>query len=675
MAARYWIGGTGNWNDTAHWSASSGGTGGATVPTSADNVTFDSNSGTGTITVNAVANMLDLNFTGINTITLANAAYNFNVYGSLTLHSNLTTSFTGTGYLYLKATDSRNITTNGKVASWNRLCFDGNSGTWTNMDDCNVGNTKIILANGNWQTNNFTITTTNNYDTGVGVKTLTLGSSLFFTTSFYNTYPVGYTFKYNTSTIILGSFSEITGNNTFYNLKHIVSGVSGRGMMLYGNQNVQNNLTISGANSEIYRFLILSNVIGTPRTLTVNGSIAASNVDFRDITLAGTANRDLSAIQGGSGDCCGNSGIIFTPSQTQYFKHTSGAVNWSDATKWFSDYTRTVAGRVPLPQDDAVFDAYSFTGASTLNVNVSRIGRSLDMSFVNEEVTMKLVNAIECYGSYVLGNSITQTGNYYVYFFGRNNCVVNIYDKLVYSLVFNAYNGFYTLLSNAICNIVFASYYGTLDINDHNVKALVVHLDGETTYLGNGIIEGTSNSGYAINVAKNIVAEGSTLLLTAQSGTNLVRLAGAGTTLNKVRFSGNHTGGYKFDAGISVGEVIIDAGRKVQFISDTVKNINKITAIGTPSQPIIIESTTPGQRHTINYTGSEASTVEYCSISDSKVNEARRLLAKNSVNAGNNQNWGFDTLPPLALNKKQVDKMYWGDKQVLAAYKGSNKIF
>lgn len=40
---RYWIGGTGNWNDTANWSYSSGGGGGVAVPTSSDDVYFDSN--------------------------------------------------------------------------------------------------------------------------------------------------------------------------------------------------------------------------------------------------------------------------------------------------------------------------------------------------------------------------------------------------------------------------------------------------------------------------------------------------------------------------------------------------------------------------------------------------------------------------------------------------------
>lgn len=57
MADRFWVGGTGTWDSTstANWSASSGGAPGASAPTSADNVFFDDNSGTGTCTTDATA--------------------------------------------------------------------------------------------------------------------------------------------------------------------------------------------------------------------------------------------------------------------------------------------------------------------------------------------------------------------------------------------------------------------------------------------------------------------------------------------------------------------------------------------------------------------------------------------------------------------------------------------
>lgn len=52
MANRYWVGGTGTWDgsDTSHWSASSGGSAGASVPTGGDDVFFNASSGAGTVT-------------------------------------------------------------------------------------------------------------------------------------------------------------------------------------------------------------------------------------------------------------------------------------------------------------------------------------------------------------------------------------------------------------------------------------------------------------------------------------------------------------------------------------------------------------------------------------------------------------------------------------------------
>jgi hypothetical protein len=41
---RYWVGGSGTWHDPAHWSATSGGAGGASVPTSANDVFFNAQS-------------------------------------------------------------------------------------------------------------------------------------------------------------------------------------------------------------------------------------------------------------------------------------------------------------------------------------------------------------------------------------------------------------------------------------------------------------------------------------------------------------------------------------------------------------------------------------------------------------------------------------------------------
>lgn len=64
MADRYWVNGTGAWDNTstANWSATSGGTSGASAPTSSDNVFFNASSGSGTCTVAATAAGLAVSF-------------------------------------------------------------------------------------------------------------------------------------------------------------------------------------------------------------------------------------------------------------------------------------------------------------------------------------------------------------------------------------------------------------------------------------------------------------------------------------------------------------------------------------------------------------------------------------------------------------------------------------
>lgn len=63
MAARYWKPANTNWDDITNWSSSSGGVSGASVPTSADDVTFDANSVAQNCVLATAANVKTLTFT------------------------------------------------------------------------------------------------------------------------------------------------------------------------------------------------------------------------------------------------------------------------------------------------------------------------------------------------------------------------------------------------------------------------------------------------------------------------------------------------------------------------------------------------------------------------------------------------------------------------------------
>jgi hypothetical protein len=119
MANRYWVGGTATWDasTTSVWSATSGGAGGASVPTSSDNVFFDQ-AGTYTVTVGA-------NFTPCANLTVSATTYTFQsnsiqAFGSITLASGtvwgLSYTFGGTG--------SYTLTTNG-VSGSQLYCLSG----------------------------------------------------------------------------------------------------------------------------------------------------------------------------------------------------------------------------------------------------------------------------------------------------------------------------------------------------------------------------------------------------------------------------------------------------------------------------------------------------------------------------------------------------------------------
>lgn len=102
MATRYWVGGTGTWDASAttHWSASSGGASGASVPGSTDAVIFDGSSGGGTCTVTETicGSLTTTGFAG----TISGAGV-LTVAGSVIIGSGTTittqVSITGTGNL------------------------------------------------------------------------------------------------------------------------------------------------------------------------------------------------------------------------------------------------------------------------------------------------------------------------------------------------------------------------------------------------------------------------------------------------------------------------------------------------------------------------------------------------------------------------------------------------
>lgn len=138
MAQRFWIGGSGNTNDTAHWSTTSGGSGGASAPGSTDDAIFDANSfssGSRTVTQVGTFDVKSMDFTGSTNNPIFTGS-SITVRGDLTLISGMTWTLTGTLTMTTTGTTC-NLTTGGVTLSMANLTING-TGIFNHQSACTV---------------------------------------------------------------------------------------------------------------------------------------------------------------------------------------------------------------------------------------------------------------------------------------------------------------------------------------------------------------------------------------------------------------------------------------------------------------------------------------------------------------------------------------------------------
>lgn len=224
LTTRYWVGGTGNWDASTktHWAFTSAGTAGADVPTSADSVFFNGSSGGGTTTITATANCNDITCTGY-AGTLAGSS-DLNIYGSMTLVSGMTLSYTG-AITFASIAAGKTITT-GTKSIGSTLTFNGVGGGWTLQDalTCTVAAT---LTNGSLNLNNLNTSFLSFSSANANTRVLTMGSGTISLTGIGTVWDTstitGLTLTPNTSTIKLTNTSSSTktfsgGGKTFNNI-------------------------------------------------------------------------------------------------------------------------------------------------------------------------------------------------------------------------------------------------------------------------------------------------------------------------------------------------------------------------------------------------------------------------------------------------------------------------
>lgn len=664
MANRYWVGGTANWDGTAgtKWATTSGGTGGASVPSPADDVFF-SNLSTGTCTISAGnGGAKSINCTGFaGTIT---GTSGINVGGSITLSAGMTYTHSGTIVIIGAGT----LTTAGKTFS--TLTINGSGITVTLGDALTLGTRTLTIQTGTFNTANYNVTagiiTSNNSNT----RTITLGSStvtsqgaagLNIATS------TGLTFNAGTSQINLTTGSAslsatsqtfynvsftssqagtriITGANTFNNLTLNASSSGLSALSINSNQTVNGTLTCAGV-SAIARGFVRSDIIGTTRTITAN-AISADDCDFRDITLAGTAS---GASPTRAGDCGGNSGITFPATKTVYFNFASTA-NWN-STAWATTPSGTPnISNFPLAQDTATFtdSGSASTVATIFGFNIG----TLDASGRTSAMTLNLNGTCNFYGNFTLGSGVTIAGTSTQTLSGRGTQTFTSAGKtitfgIIIDAPFSTFSiaGAFTSSNGIILN------RGTFNANNYNLTCTSFSSNNalvRTISMGSGLwtLSGTINVWTTATTTNLTFNKDTANILLSDSTTTGRNFNGGTLSFNKLTIGGA-TG--TSTTAISSANTFTELA-STKTVAHTIRfsdsqTINTWAVTGTAGNVVTVNSAIVGTRVTINLTN-VTSGIDYLNVSDIGVSDVNKFyVGANSTDGGNNLNVYFTASP------------------------------
>jgi hypothetical protein len=652
----YWNGTAGGAWSGNFWATGSGGAvSTANFPLAQDTAIIDD---TGLNTGSSISDSRTYN---VKTITSTKTnAYTLGItpilYGDLTLTASTTTSSLTPTFA---GRVTQNLTSAGNTISL--TTFNGYNASVKLADNTTL--TAMTITSGGLDTNNknFTVTTTSISTTNVGAFTLTLGSStVSITNNFVATSATAPTMTVSagTSTITLSAGSQfgfegqtltwynvafsassatvqVFGINTFNNLTFTATAVTGvQNITFTGNQTINGTLALGGGTSAIQRLQVISNVLGTARTITAATVTGMSDVDFRDITGAGAGSWSGTRI----GDMKGNSGITFTAGATKYW-NLAGTQNWS-ATGWATGSGGTPAvNNFPLPQDDVVFDDTGAAGTVTVNANWNV--KSVNLSARTSAMTLS-GSTLQVLGDFTNGSGLTVTG-LALNFVGRTTQTVTSAAKTFANWSLTSPSGTLNMAdawtSNSSVNIAI----GTFNTQNYNLSVDSFAVNPVATY--------ASSTSRTVNLGTSTVtATGTTSAVNIASATNLTFNASS-STINLSSSSAK-----TFNGGGQTFGTVSSTGGTTNALTITGSN-TFTTFTNTARTYLIFTSGTTQTATTFSYSGASGAVVRwYTTIPGRRatLSTSSSAVGANSVDGGNNSGLTFTGSSPDYFYVKDI---------------------
>lgn len=537
----FWVGGSGDWNDSAHWSAVSGGMPGECPPNPADDVIVDSAS------FLAIGDSLTSTLPNIfcNTFNWQDLLFNGNLnhsqsllhdYQSFILQTNMNEI---PGSIIFRGNNVGNLI-DPATHSLGNLTFVGN-GIWNFLSNV-ASSCRIDIQNGQVNTNGFLV--------ACGSFIASQNSYVQFNSSYLNcSYCIfsqptvilsppaiveANSFSDNTSSyfpelIFPGSgylnanssFGKTTfsfdaiieGSNIFDTLQFLNTGTD-ISIQAGSSQQINSVLTMVSSCSDPIMFHS-SNEGAQASFVKSSGNITVSDIIMQDIN--GTGGASFNALN--TVAIANVSGWTVTPPPAGPMYWIGGTGNWNDPTHWSPTSGGLPGICVPNPLSDVYFDANSFTGnADSVKVN-RRVAycRNMDWSGSNgfpSFVDIINENLLKCYGSFIIDTNVTASEAYIQFRSVLPGNSVNSNNQLIGHVSFDGLGGGWILSGDLKAGNLevnkgsFKTSGFTLDAQ--NVKSLSgnfkqIQLDSSFVYVGNWEVSDTSSLSLDASLANFVV--------------------------------------------------------------------------------------------------------------------------------------------------------------------------
>lgn len=654
MAARYWVGGTGTWSsgNTANWSATSGGAGGASVPTSADTPQFDANSGSGVVT-----------FTNggvtVGATTINNSAIELSLGAAFTTSGALTLTvgtFTTNNY-NVTATQLSSSNTNTRTINLGSSTVDLSAAVGVNFGVAGAASNLTFNAG----TSSISLSNASGYVAG--------GSK-----DFYN-------ISYSSTAGVTVGFEAINSANNITIAGRASAGVTQ--VSVIGDTTINGTLTLSAGTTAVGRTFVRSSTIGTTRTFTCAAVASLTDIDFRDITIAGAA----APVSGTRlGDCKGNSGITFDAAKTVYCR-SAGSANWSSTAGW----SATSGGspdvtQFPLAQDTAVFPSATYPGSGgVITVNIPYNIGTIDMS-ARTSNTMTLATGTQTpaiYGNWINGTGTTLTGTGTLTFAGRGSQTITSAGKtFTFASTIDSPGGSVALqdafVTNRSATGAIVVQRGTFDANNYNVSLTGAassfsssNSNVRTVAIGSGTWTIAGSAGWTTSTSTNLTLTGTgTISMTSASAKTFT--GGNVQTFPTINQGG--TGTLTITGSNKFADITDTAIGRVQFTGGTTNEFTAFSLGGVSGNLLALGSTNTTQVTLKKPTAWN--------------------VGANSTDGGNNTGLSFTAGGNDYLNisyvigvvvstptstvyygSTNVTTLYYGSAPVTAVYYGSTQVF